>query len=74
MERAELYMRAVPGCVLLLMAVPGRAVDSVQNPDTRMAFELLRSAWTRNPLTGYQRFMDEIEQRAGLRIEYRSRG
>ncbi len=35
---------------------------------------LLRSAWSRNQLTGNQRFIDEIEQRVGLRIVNRGRG
>jgi putative transposase len=35
---------------------------------------LLRTAWARNQLTGNDRFVDEIEQRTGLRIEYRARG
>ncbi len=36
--------------------------------------ELLRMAWVRNQLTGNQRFVDEIEQRMGVRIERRGRG
>jgi len=36
--------------------------------------ELLRHAWTRNQLTGNNRFIDEIESRTGRRIEYRTRG
>ena len=36
--------------------------------------ELLRAAWVRNQLTGNNRFIDEIEQRVGLRIENRTRG
>lgn len=36
--------------------------------------ELLRSACSRNQLTGNNRFIDEIEYRTGLRIETRSRG
>jgi putative transposase len=35
---------------------------------------LLRSAWTRNQLTGNRRFIDEIERRIGQRIEFRGRG
>jgi putative transposase len=36
--------------------------------------ELLRTAWSRNQLTGNQRFVDEIEQRMGVRVEHRGRG
>lgn len=35
---------------------------------------LLRSAWTRNQLTGNRRFIDEVERRIGQRIEFRGRG
>ena len=35
---------------------------------------LLRSAWSRNQLTGNQRFVDEIERRIGQHIECRGRG
>ena len=36
--------------------------------------KLLQSAWSRNQLTGNNRFIDEIERRTGKRIEYRNRG
>ena len=36
--------------------------------------ELLRGAWSRNQLTGNDRFIDEIERRTGRRVEYRCRG
>ena len=36
--------------------------------------ELIRTAVRRNQLTGRGRFVDEIEQRAGLRIEARGPG
>jgi putative transposase len=35
---------------------------------------LVRSACARNQLTGNPRFVDEIEQRIGQRIECRGRG
>lgn len=35
---------------------------------------LLRTAWARNQLTGNDQFVDEIERRTGLRIEYLARG
>lgn len=41
---------------------------------TDTELELLRNAWSRNQLTGNQRFVHEIEQRIGCRIIYRGRG
>jgi len=35
---------------------------------------MLRTACARNQLTGNERFVDEIEQRMGLRVEHRGRG
>ena len=36
--------------------------------------EFLSNAWKRNQLTGSKRFVEEIEERTGLRIESRERG
>ena len=41
---------------------------------TDKELRLFRSAWSRNQLTGNDRFVDEIEQRVGYRVEHRGRG
>jgi putative transposase len=38
------------------------------------AHEFIQSAANRNQLTGSNRFIDEIESRVGIRVEYRGRG
>lgn len=62
----------------------GLANDTIRRAENYQAYlkqgasdkeiELLRCAWTRNQLTGNNRFIDEIESRTGRRIEYRTRG
>lgn len=51
-----------------------RYKDYVKQDVTDNEFELLRNAWARNQLTGNNRFVDEIEERLGYRVEYRARG
>ena len=51
-----------------------RYAEFVRQGIPRAEKQLIQEAWQRNQLTGDQRFVNEIEQRIGVRVEKRGRG
>jgi len=51
-----------------------RYKDFLMQGVSKIEIDLLRTALSRNQLTGNDRFVDEIEQRIGIRIEHLGRG
>lgn len=51
-----------------------RYVEFVKQGVSSAEKKMIQEAWQRNQLTGNQKFVDEIEQRMGIRVERRGRG
>jgi len=80
-ERMGLVNRGLldrDACFLALADTDAKRIECYQTylkqGTSNREIELLRTAWARNQLTGNQRFVDEIEQRMGVRVEHRGRG
>lgn len=81
LERAGLMKRSMLDYDLCYLGLAGDEATRIERYNAYLQqgasdseLKLLRNAWARNQLTGDNRFVDEVEKRAGLRIINRGRG